>query len=108
LPIDDHAALHLYRIVQEAVTNAVKHANPGRIHISLRVDGSLLRLTVQDDGVGISDKADQNGGLGLRIMRYRAHMIGGNLAIQPAEGGGTLITCRCPGSGETGVEGAII
>jgi len=108
LPIDDHAALHLYRIVQEAVTNAVKHANPSRIHISLSVDGGLLRLTVQDDGIGIAEKADQNGGLGLRIMQYRAHMIGGSLEVRPAEGGGTLITCRCPGSGETGVEEAII
>ena len=87
--------VQLYRIAQEAVTNAVKHANANRIVISMecRAD-KVLRLMVRDDGTGRATAASsQNGGLGMRIMRYRARVIGGDFSIADAEPRGTVISC---------------
>jgi signal transduction histidine kinase len=91
--------VQLYRIAQESTTNAVKHARPGRIDISL--DCGLdrrLTLTVADDGLGRRAAAGSPGGLGLRIMAYRARMIGATLSMDDAETGGTRVTCSldCP------------
>ncbi len=86
--------VQLYRIAQESVTNAVKHAHPGRITISL--DCGLdrrLTLAVADDGIGRRTAAGSPGGLGLRIMAYRARMIGALLSIDIAEAGGTRVVC---------------
>src|ERR1019366_8176905 len=75
-------ATHLFLIAQEAVHNAVKHAQPKNIRISLK-SGDLLVLNVQDDGIGIPIQPTENyGGLGLRIMRNRAAIIGARLTIQ--------------------------
>ena len=90
---DNLNATHLFLIAQEAVHNAVKHAQPKNIRISLK-SGDLLVLNVQDDGIGIPIQPTENyGGLGLRIMRNRAAIIGARLTIQPAEPTGTLVTC---------------
>jgi signal transduction histidine kinase len=91
--------VQLYRIAQESVTNAVKHAHPGRITISLDcgLDRRLI-LAVADDGIGRRAAAGSPGGLGLRIMAYRARMIGALLSIDDAEAGGTRVVCSlaCP------------
>lgn len=90
---DNFTATHLYLIAQEAVHNAVKHARPTNIRISLESDG-LLVLRVGDDGIGMpADPTEGHGGLGLRIMRNRAAIIGATLTIQPAQPTGTLVTC---------------
>jgi len=90
---DNLTATHLYLIVQEAVHNAVKHAQPRNIRISLK-SNHLLLLSVQDDGIGMpAQPTESHGGLGLRIMRNRAAIIGAKLTIQPAQPTGTLITC---------------
>ena len=90
---DNHTATHLYLIAQEAVHNAIKHAKPKNISISLTSDGHLV-LKVQDDGMGIPTQPTENhGGLGLRIMQNRAAIIGATLTIQSAEPTGTLVTC---------------
>jgi nitrate/nitrite-specific signal transduction histidine kinase len=86
------AATQLYRIVQEAVANAVKHAQARSIAIQIDRQGVMLRLRIADDGVGIG-KAAAGGGIGLKIMRYRAHSIGGILAVEPGARGGTVVTC---------------
>jgi signal transduction histidine kinase len=88
--------VQLYRIAQEAVANAIKHAKPGRITISLRCQpGDRLTLIVCDDGMGRGAASQsKKGGLGLRIMAHRARMIGGELSIADADGGGTVVTCR--------------
>jgi signal transduction histidine kinase len=88
--------VQLYRIAQEATTNAVKHAKPRRIEISLRCEhGNRLTLAVRDDGIGRGAAAQsKKGGLGLRIMAHRARVIGGELTIADAEDGGTVVTCR--------------
>lgn len=87
--------LQLYRIAQEAVTNAVKHAKPSRIRIVLTCDATReLVLSVADDGKGKTDKTSPTGGLGLRIMAHRARMIGAKLTFETTKGGGTCLVCR--------------
>ncbi len=90
---DNGIATNLYLIAQEAVHNAVKHARCQKIRISME-SNHLLVLRVQDDGSGIPDQpTEKHNGLGLRIMRNRAAIIGATLTIQPAEPTGTLVTC---------------
>jgi PAS domain S-box-containing protein len=90
---DNLTATHLYLIAQEAVNNAVKHGKPRNIRISLHANPQLV-LRVQCDGVGMPTRPEANGGLGLRIMRNRAAIIGAHLTIGPAEPSGTMVTCR--------------
>ena len=91
---DSAAASHLYRIAQEATNNAVKHGRASRVEIRLATDGDRVTLTIEDDGIGLPDGVDPNKGMGLRIMTYRARMIGGQLTVRrrnPA--GGTVVEC---------------
>jgi len=93
--LGNDVATHLFRIAQEATSNAVRHSSAEKITISLNTDGAALVLQVRDDGVGIpAETSDRPEGMGMRIMRYRAHIIGGTLQVEPAAGGGTLVTCR--------------
>lgn len=89
---DNLTATHLYLIAQEAVRNAVKHARPRHVRISLLSD-HLLTVRVQDDGAGMQAPAAEGGGLGLRVMRNRAAIIGATLTVEPAEPSGTAVTC---------------
>jgi signal transduction histidine kinase len=90
---DNLIANHLYLIAQEAVLNAIKHGKPRTIKIGLRSSGGVV-LWVKCDGTGMPARPKTNGGLGLRIMRNRAAIIGAHLTVEPAEPRGTLITCR--------------
>lgn len=89
-------ASHLYRIAQEAVANALKHGHPRRIVIALNQKRGRLVLEVSDDGCGFVQNADATPGLGLRVMRYRAGMFGGELQVKSLPGKGTRITCTAP------------
>lgn len=89
-------ATHLYRIAQEAVSNAIRHGNAKHIVISLSERGAVITLAVEDDGVGLPEDWQRNQGLGTRIMAYRASMIGGSLSVEPALTGGTVVTCSLP------------
>jgi PAS domain S-box-containing protein len=92
--VPDHSvAIHLYRIAQEAVGNAVKHAKAERIEITLTKQGKNVRLAVTDDGQGIPARRAEPKGMGLRIMHYRNSVIGGSLAIRRAARGGTSVVC---------------
>ena len=93
---DNTITIQLYRIAQEAATNAVKHAKPSRIRISLRAKASELTLRVEDDGVGLPVVPPPGSGMGLRVMRHRAKMIGAILDFGRMETGGTHVTCRVP------------
>ena len=93
---DDAAATHLYRIAQEAVRNAVRHARPGRIEMTLAEQDGVVKLTVEDDGDGLPETPQPSEGLGIRIMAHRAAMIGGVFSIEPALAGGTIVTCSVP------------
>lgn len=93
---DDAVAGHLYRITQEAVANAVKHARAGSVRIRLEADADAVRLEIRDDGAGMPGEGHATGGLGLRIMRYRCALMGGTLSVGPHEDGGTRIACLVP------------
>lgn len=91
---DTFVATDLFRIAQEAVVNAVKHARATEINLQLEADESLIRLQVQDNGVGlVRENLRGQRGLGLHIMQYRARMIGAVCAIEPGGSGGTVLTC---------------
>ena len=93
---DSSLAGHLYRIAQEAVNNALKHAKPARIHLRLRREGNCVSLMVADDGRGIGKISPRRQGLGLHIMQYRASLVRGTLNIQARRGGGTEVLCLAP------------
>ncbi|HEU5069198.1 MAG TPA: ATP-binding protein [Verrucomicrobiae bacterium] len=95
--IADHAtAIHLFRIAQEAVNNAVRHAKPGRIRLRLQRSVDGLRLTVTDNGRWLPPKPRAGRGMGLHVMGYRAHKIGGTLRIEPRQNRGTTVLCHVP------------
>jgi PAS domain S-box-containing protein len=91
---DNQTATHLYRMSQEAVTNAIKHGRPENIVIRLGAEGGLATLRVIDDGTGFDPSSENTAGTGLRIMRYRADLISAQLEIAPARPHGTIITCK--------------
>ena len=99
-------AMHLYRIAQEAVTNAAKHAGAKKVTVWLVQSRDSIALTVKDDGVGKNENAMSPGGMGLSIMAYRAQAMGGTLSISRAESGGTVVTCTVPMAAENGGESA--
>jgi PAS domain S-box-containing protein len=97
LRVSETAAAHVYRIVQEALTNVVRHSGATEVSISLDSADGELHLRVDDNGRGFRATApDRPEGLGLKIMRYRAQMLGGDLAIELAGNGGTSVHCSCP------------
>jgi len=97
---DDAVALHLYRVAQEAVTNAVKHSDAKNILISLDHDKTHVCVSVQDDGKGFSvEKRRKGKGLGVHMMRYRANALGGELKIERRKTGGMDVTCKIPVKG---------
>lgn len=85
-------AAHLYRIAQEAVNNAVKHSEAASVVIRLIREGEGLLLEVSDDGKGLQKTSRH--GLGLGVMRYRANIIGAELAVSSKRGGGVTVSCR--------------
>jgi signal transduction histidine kinase len=84
---------HLYRIAQEAVNNAAKHAKPCRIDVTLSGNANATILSVADDGVGISKTTKNQRGLGMNIMKSRSTIIGGEFFIEEPTRGGTVISC---------------
>ena len=96
--VDDvSAATHLFHIAQEAVSNAVKHGRATRIVVALSAFGDAGRLAIEDNGVGIGGRPTRTSGMGLRIMGYRASMIGGSLEVTHEPGGaGTIVACSFP------------
>lgn len=92
--LDPDGELVVYRIAQESLTNVIRHAGANEAHLSLRQDGSHVELTVVDDGVGLPEKVRRDGG--VRGMRERAVLIGGELAWTRPERGGTAVRLRVP------------
>ncbi|MFV1966023.1 MAG: PAS domain-containing protein [Pirellulaceae bacterium] len=93
-PLDsDDTAIQIYRIAQEAVANAVKHADAREIVVALTAERDLIRLEVRDDGVGIRADAEEASGYGLRSMKYRARALGGEFEVRRMARGGTLVSC---------------
>ncbi len=90
LPIGDFVADHLYRISQEAITNAIKHAGARKIGMLMRVRLRRLSICVTDDGVGFAVDRP-HAGMGLKIMRYRAAVIGASLHVSRQKERGTRV-----------------
>jgi len=93
---DSQKALQIYRIVQEALGNAVRHSKATEIKVGLYANLETITVEIADNGVGISRNTSEEKGLGLHILKYRASVIGGELRIRSATGEGTTITCRVP------------
>jgi signal transduction histidine kinase len=95
---DNTAAMHIYRIAQEALQNAIRHGKATSILISLAVVNKHIVLRVQDDGIGFPRNVQKHNGMGLRVMKYRADLLGASLTVQGAPEGGTAVVCSLPAS----------
>ncbi len=90
-------SLCLFRVLQEALQNAIKHSGAQRFTVELTGDSSGIRLTVSDDGVGFDQQSiDKRHGLGLISMRERIRMVHGEFGVRSAHGHGATVTCRVP------------
>ncbi|HEX4349915.1 MAG TPA: ATP-binding protein [Verrucomicrobiae bacterium] len=97
--IEKDIALHLYYIVLEAVANASKHGSARNVVIYLEPAGDRFQIRVQDDGIGFSRPTSGHTGMGIRIMHYRARVIGATLLLHSQPGSGTSVVCQfAPGS----------
>jgi len=92
------ASLNLYRIAQEALNNAVRHGKARSINVELVVDPTDVWLRIADDGIGCDPEEKSAEGMGMRIMRYRAGVLGGVLTVRSGALHGTLVECRVPPS----------
>ena len=93
---DNNVAVHLYRIAQEAVNNAIRHGKAGHVWITLAETDHHITLAVKDDGVGLPQSLPADHGIGIDIMNYRARVIGGVFTIGRAPEQGTIVTCSLP------------
>jgi signal transduction histidine kinase len=92
-------ATHLYRIAQEAISNATKHGRAKNIQVRLSANPSVMSLSIADDGIGFSKTEKNMNGLGLSIMRYRSNAVGGEFEIEDRAHGGTVVSCTVPAGG---------
>ncbi len=90
---DNTQAIHLFRIAQEALSNAMKHGRAKAVVIALEAGDGACSLRISDDGIGFDANSCEKKGMGLSIMRYRARMIGGTMEIQPNAPAGTVVAC---------------
>jgi signal transduction histidine kinase len=88
---DPQVGMHLYRIAQEALSNASKHANAREVKIDLRNEAGAIELTVSDDGVGLKKNGHVPAGMGLQTMQYRSRSLGGEIAFEDNPGGGLRV-----------------
>lgn len=95
---DPGTAINLYRIAQEAISNAIKHGNATKVQIRLTAENSKVTLTIRDNGKGFPAKPIR-AGMGLHTMRYRATTLGGTLEIRAAGRRGTILNCSFPANG---------
>lgn len=96
-PLRSEIATQLYRIAQEALANALRHAQARTVTIKLGAEPDAVVLTMRDDGRGLDGRArEENVGLGLRTMAYRAHTIGATFELGGPPEGGTVVSCRLP------------
>jgi PAS domain S-box-containing protein len=100
LLLDDATATHLYRIVQESLNNAIKHACASQIEVSLKIKQDHGVLEITDNGIGIPVNLEGSTGLGLNIMRHRCGLFNGEITINPDGHQGTKVCCRFPVNNE--------
>lgn len=93
---DNTTATHLYRIAQEAITNAIRHGNARTVLLRLHLGRQKLRLRIEDDGTGFEGSLEEIRRMGIRIMEYRARLIGATLTVRSDQDAGTAVTCTLP------------
>ena len=96
LVYEEGLAEHLFHMAQEAVNNAITHGKAKNVKIILETTSAGGMLIVHDDGSGFHAASSNQSGLGLRIMNYRAKIIGGTLKVQSVPGEGTMVSCMFP------------
>lgn len=96
LGLDAMSAVHLYRIAQESVSNAIRHATPKNIIITLIHRSHEFELAISDDGVGMKAAPAEGNGIGHHIMQYRTNILGGKFEISSDSNKGTRIRCNVP------------
>lgn len=97
IPVHDNdVAIHMYRIVLEALANATRLAHARHISVNLGVRQQEILLTITDDGTGMQEVHDEFAGLGLKLMRYRASSIGAALTVTPRTSGGSVVRFSMP------------
>jgi len=97
VPVDDNTAIHVYRVLQEALSNVARHSGAAEARVHLRFEADTLTLEVEDHGRGFTASDDRRAsGLGLVAMRERADLLGGMLEILRPAGGGTLVRLKVP------------
>jgi two-component system, LuxR family, sensor kinase FixL len=94
--LTENTATNLYRIAQEGVLNAARHAEARNVLVEFLVEGLSAELVIQDDGRGFSPTQVEGPGMGLNVMRFRAQLLGGYFAVESKLGAGTTLRCRCP------------
>jgi two-component system NarL family sensor kinase len=95
VPVDSNVAIHVYRVLQEALSNVSKHAGTDRVWVRLKYLPSTLELEVEDHGAGVTPRPGRRG-LGLVAMRERAELVGGTLEFSRPDEGGTRVRLRVP------------
>jgi len=107
--VGEQAATHLYRITQEAITNVIRHSRATQVVVRAELVSDVIHLRIEDNGRGFTAPGVSHGegGLGLKIMRYRARMLSGEITFEPSAMGGLCVHCWCPvepaaGSGDHG------
>ena len=93
---DPEVAMHLFRIAQESMTNALKHGRPKLITIALTKGANSLRLVVADEGKGMDSLKSGARSMGLRSMQYRARALGAELKVESKPNEGTIVSCEVP------------
>jgi signal transduction histidine kinase len=91
--VDRNASIHLFRIAQEAVGNAVKHGKATIVDVSLEETDQWVRLSIVDNGAGLSGESTKDSGRGVRTMTVRAKLVGGTLSMRPSKFGGVEVSC---------------
>ena len=82
--------------MQESLANACLHADCTKVRVRLSLPGTVVRLTVTDNGVGLDPDRMKSDNLGMRVISERMALIGGRVSLEPAAGGGTMVTAEAP------------
>ncbi|HEX5151912.1 MAG TPA: ATP-binding protein [Parafilimonas sp.] len=96
LPLSPEAQVMLFRVVQEALQNSIRHASPKHINIEIKNKGHHFELNIQDDGAGFNVEAAKKESLGLRNMEHRVQLLNGTVKWQSSENIGTSILIEIP------------
>jgi signal transduction histidine kinase len=94
--IGDQVAIHVYRVLQEALNNVVRHSGATEVWLRVEYSANSMSLTVEDRGIGLPDKLPEHRGIGMISMRERAELLGGTVSIARGPEGGTVVALNVP------------